>query len=190
MGILSMTYLDLGDEGYFDRLTGLHSPEIFYDFLKKAIAEETRRPEQQVALIRFRLRLKADPYVEQAPTNQKGQGGAKEGEELRGTYRGSADDVANDVASSLVAYDVAKLAKRLTTLTRSSETLVRIGQRTFLLLAKVAGEDELSDLEQRFAMALSQVSVDEEEEPSTVDIDGFVHREGEELLDFLERVGV
>ncbi len=180
----------LETDGHIDLLTGLDAPEIFYRFLEKAISSSGRYPSRSVAIIRVRLGL----------------------ESLR---RSSIE-----VSDEGLAFRVVQLAKILRSHTRSDEHLVRIGEVTFLILVTVGKSGEIDAISSRLARALAEatlgraslvVSVDgpipvekvtslhevyqsiEVEVagyPIQISIDGFLHETGEEMISFLERVGV
>ena len=180
----------LQTDGHIDLLTGLDAPGIFYRFLEKAISSSGRYPSRSVAIIRVRLGL----------------------ESLR---RSSIE-----VSDEGLAFRVVQLAKILRSHTRSDEHLVRIGEVTFLILVTVGKSGEIDAISSRLARALAEatlgraslvVSVDgpipvekvtslhevyqsiEVEVagyPIQISIDGFLHETGEEMISFLERVGV
>jgi hypothetical protein len=180
----------LETDGHIDLLTGLDAPGIFYRFLEKAISSSGRYPSRSVAIIRVRLGL----------------------ESLR---RSSIE-----VSDEGLAFRVVQLAKILRSHTRSDEHLVRIGEVTFLILVTVGKSGEIDAISSRLARALAEatlgraslvVSVDgpipvekvtslhevyqsiEVEVagyPIQISIDGFLHETGEEMISFLERVGV
>ena len=180
----------LQTDGHIDLLTGLDAPGIFYRFLEKAISSSGRNPSRSVALIRVRLGLEA--------------------------LRRSSIEVSDEG----LAFRVVQLAKILRSHTRSDEHLVRIGEVTFLILVTVGKSGEIDAISSRLARALAEatlgraslvVSVDgpipvekvtslhevyqsiEVEVagyPIQISIDGFLHETGEEMISFLERVGV
>jgi len=180
----------LQTDGHIDLLTGLDAPGIFYRFLEKAISSAGRNPSHSVALIRVRLGLEA----------------------LRRSSIEASDEG--------LAFRVVQLAKILRSHTRSDEHLVRIGEVTFLILVTVGKSGEIDAISSRLARALAEatlgraslvVSVDgpipvekvtslhevyqsiEVEVagyPIQISIDGFLHETGEEMISFLERVGV
>ena len=180
----------LETDGHIDLLTGLDAPGIFYRFLEKAISSVGRNPSRSVALIRVRLGLEA--------------------------LRRSSIEVSDEG----LAFRVVQLAKILRSHTRSDEHLVRIGEVTFLILVTVGKSGEIDAISSRVARALAEatlgraslvVSVDgpipvekvtslhevyqsiEVEVagyPIQISIDGFLHETGEEMISFLERVGV
>ncbi len=180
----------LETDGHIDLLTGLDAPGIFYRFLEKAISSVGRNPSRSVALIRVRLGLEA--------------------------LRRSSIEVSDEG----LAFRVVQLAKILRSHTRSDEHLVRIGEVTFLILVTVGKSGEIDAISSRLARALAEatlgraslvVSVDgpipvekvtslhevyqsiEVEVagyPIQISIDGFLHETGEEMISFLERVGV
>jgi GGDEF domain-containing protein len=152
-------------DGRIDILTGLDAPEIFYKFLERAIAQSSRNQEQITALLRFRLTF--------------------------------------DEVTQSVDFEVAALSDFLKKRTRADENLVRIGEVTFLLLARVANEDELEKMIERFSQAIpdfqarysgKRKSVDSDQVStkfaSQVEISAFCYKNGESMLDFLERAGV
>lgn len=177
-------------DGRIDRLTGLDAPEIFYRFLEKAIFSTRRDPSHSVALVRVRLGL----------------------ESLRKASFG--------VSDSGLAFRVAQLAGILQSQTRSDEHLVRIGEVTFLILARVSDSNDLEAMRSRLVRALADLKFNSAENGKTVDrtvavesesglpltdqsieveldgyrfdisVDSFLHNEGEEMLELLERAGV
>lgn len=180
----------LETDGHIDLLTGLDAPEIFYRFLEKAISSSGRNPSRSVAIIRVRLGL----------------------ESLRNSLI--------EVSDEGLAFRVVQLAKILRSHTRSDEHLVRIGEVTFLLLVTVGQSGEIDGISSRLAIALAEATLDRaslgvsvdgptpvergtslhevyqsiEVEvagyPIQISIDGFLHETGEEMISFLERVGV
>ena len=180
----------LQTDGHIDLLTGLDAPGIFYRFLEKAISSAGRSPSRSVALIRVRLGL----------------------EPLR---RSSIE-----VSDEGLAFRVVQLAKILRSHTRSDEHLVRIGEVTFLILVTVGRSGEIDAITSRLTRALAEATIDcaslgvsvdgptpvekgtalheahrsiEVEVagyPIQISVDGFLHRTGEEMIAFLERVGV
>ena len=180
----------LDADGRIDRLTGLDAPEIFYRFLEKAIFSKRRDPSHSVALVRVRLGL----------------------ESLRMASFG--------VSNSGLAFRVAQLAGILQSQTRSDEHLVRIGEVTFLILARVSDSNDLEAMRSRLVRALADLKFNSTENGETVDrtvaaesesglplthqsieeeidgyrfeisVDSFLHKEGEEMLELLERAGV
>lgn len=177
----------LETDGQIDLLTGLDSPEIFYRFLKKGISASERSQSHVVTLIRVRLELS------------------------------SLQELGTEVNNSGMAFRILLLSKFLQSQTREDENLVRIGEATFLILAKVENSFDLDSISRRFKKALAEVKFDGDgvensvDNLSTVDVDsavgqsvsleiagypvrvavdGYLHQRGEEMLDFLERVGV
>jgi len=75
-----------------------------------------------------------------------------------------------EVSDEGLAFRVVQLAKILRSHTRSDEHLVRIGEVTFLILVTVG--------------------IEVAGYPIQISIDGFLHETGEEMISFLERVGV
>jgi GGDEF domain-containing protein len=158
-------------DGRIDILTGLDAPEIFYGFLKQAIAHSSRNSDELLVLVRMRISEKLS---------------------LSKSYDGKS-----------LEFEVAALADFIKGRTRSDENLVRIGEGTFLLLARVMNEQGHGEMLNRFRSALADFrpvlrgevnSVDEEKmstEPSLqVEVLSFTYRIGESMLDFLERAGV
>ena len=152
-------------DGRIDVLTGLDAPEIFYKFLERAIAQTSRNPDHITALLRFRLTF--------------------------------------DESTQSVEFEVAALSDFLKKRTRADENLVRIGEVTFLILTRVANEDELARMIERFSQAIPDFQarysgkrefVDSDQAStkfaSQVKISAFLYKNGESMLDFLERAGV
>ena len=152
-------------DGRIDVLTGLDAPEIFYKFLERSIAQTSRSQERITALLRFRLSF--------------------------------------DEITSSVEFEVAALSDFLRKRARADENLVRIGEVTFLLLARVTNEDELAKMTMRFLKAIPDFQARYSEKSKSVDSDlmsmryasqveisAFCYKDGESMIDFLERAGV
>lgn len=178
-----VTLPPVATDGRVDILTGLDAPEIFYKFLQKEIAAARRNPGYLLTLLRIRMDVArlVDFHCHLSPNNSK--------------------DI-QDITAFL-EIEVAALANSLRAITRSDENLVRIGDVTFLVMARVGSEGEVDSTLARFKMSLAEVGLakvrgDENVEKLVpVDIqetyffvDAFVYETGEEILDFLERAGV
>ena len=125
-----------------------------------------------------------------------------------------------EVSDEGLAFRVVQLAKILRSHTRSDEHLVRIGEVTFLILVTVGRSGEIDAIASRLSRALVEATIDcaslgvsvdgptpvekgtalyeahrsiEVEVagyPIQISVDGFLHGTGEEMIAFLERVGV
>ena len=180
----------LDADGRVDLLTGLDAPEIFYRFLSKAILSTRRDSSRRVALLRVRLGI----------------------EPLRRAR--------NKISDSGLSFRVVQFAEVLRSQTRSDEQVVRIGEVTFLILARVRDVSEVEAMSSRFISAIADAKFDRDSNLESVDssvtvergssaqagdqsididiagypfevfMDTYLHIEGEEMLEFLERVGV
>lgn len=175
-----MRHLALQIHEQTDKLTGLDAPEIFYKFLEKALASETRNNGFRTSLVRFRLSIVNEGLItrERSAVANPGHTTIQSTDEPEDPF---------DSESSLA---VALFAKFLSGVIRSNETVTRVGEMTFLLLAHVKDEGELLSLENRFKGAISQINLKQGSCDFAVDIDGFIHQPDEDMLDFLQRADV
>lgn len=181
-------HLTLETDGRVDLLTGLDAPEIFYRFLHKAIAKAEREMGQdhargvtsRLALVRFRLvgvhGESLFPKIASLDQSQVSEGVDRDNQRLLEV---------NDLA-----FSVAHLSKYLSEMVRADENLARLGEVTFLLVAQIGSTDDLTGLLRRFEVSLSQFDLQWRERRLTVEITGFIHQQGENLLDLLERAEV
>lgn len=178
-----VTLPPIDTDGRMDILTGLDAPEIFYKFLQKAIASVGRNPSHLLTLLRIRIDI----------------------DQLIDIYRRLSRSKFINVEdiTSFIEFEVAALANSLRTLTRSDENLVRIGDVTFLVMARISNNDDLAATLARFRKSLAEMGLarvrggEVVERMITVDgqethfsVDAFVYETGEEMLDFLQRAGV
>lgn len=183
-------------DGRIDILTGLDAPEIFYKFLEQSISRSARRADELTALIRFRMSAnviedEVDAVEENVPkvtdfTLQSQQISSQESS-----------------ASIVLDFQVAALADFLKRESRADENLTRIGEGTFLLLVRVANDEELGKAMGRFSDLLADFCDLHEKRDSAVEIEelsiprsfeialsGFLYEPGESMLNYLERVEV
>ena len=208
-------HLTLETDGRVDLLTGLDAPEVFYKLLEKSIALAKRDTRINVSLIRFRLtRSDGQPLFQKAVADEledaaSGPGNAASGPGNAASGPGNAASGPGNAASELrnsesleaqseeflvraneLAFSVAKVGKRLTDLVRSDENVARLGEVTFVLVARVEKEENLEGLLRRFESSLSQLDLACGSERLSVEIECFTHQQGETLLDLLERAHV
>ena len=186
-----MRHLALQSDGQVDQLTGLDAPEIFYKFLEKALASEKRNHGIRTAIVRFRLSIVNENL------NTRGNESTSHGEKgliqiadhgEKGLIQIAHQD--ENLFDSESSFAVALFAKFLSRISRSEENITRIGELTFLLLAHVKDEAELLRLENRMKEAIAEVDLKQGKCDFSVNIEGFMHQHGEEMLDFLEKAEV
>ena len=179
-------HLVLESDGQVDLLTGLDAPEIFYRFLRKAIARAERESTQDrnhegnspLALVRFRL--------------VSAGGGTLLSRFLALEERNEELDHDEEIILEInsLAFLVAKVGTLLSELIRADENLTRLGETTFLLVAHIGTDGDLSGLLRRFEVSVSQLDLQWRGHLITVEIAGFIYQQGESLLDLLERAEV
>lgn len=196
--ITMKNHLTLETDGRVDLLTGLDAPEVFYRLLEKSIAMAQRDNRIDIALVRFRLmRSDGQPLFRQVAADEledaaSGIGNAASGlgnvaRELRNADEFEAQGEAFLARANELAFAVAKLGKHLTDLVRSDENVARLGEVTFVLVARVAKEGDLEGLLRRFEASLSQLDLTWSGDRLVVEIESFTYHQGENLLDLLER---
>ena len=192
--ITMKNYLTLETDGRADLLTGLDAPEVFYRLLEKSIAMAQRDKRIDIALVRFRLmRSDGQPLFRQVAADELED--AASGLGNAASELGNADEFEAQSEEFLaraneLAFAVAKLGKRLTDLVRSDENVTRLGEVTFVLVARVAKEGDLEGLLRRFEASLSQLDLTWGGDRLVVEIKSFRYHQGENLLDLLERAHV
>lgn len=178
-----VTLPPVATDGRVDILTGLDAPEIFYRFLQKAIASSGRNPGHLLTLLR--IRIDVDQLID--IHHRLSRGNSLGVEEL----------------SAFIEFEVAALANSLRNITRSDENLVRIGEVTFLVMARISSESDVAATLARFKKSLAEVGLARVRGDEVVEklvpvdiqgtnffVDAFVYETGEEMLDFLQRAGV
>jgi hypothetical protein len=156
--------IDFSNDGQRDFLTGLMAPEPFYRYLQQELAFSKRYPELKVGAIKI-------------------------------------------VASALSATEdreqrLVELAHFLKKAIRADELITRIGEYTFISIVRIRNDDPamdpektLSRVEERLREALKIDALSEREGEGSakvisVEISGYVHKNGENYLEFLERAEV
>jgi GGDEF domain-containing protein len=159
-----MGAIDFSNDGQRDFLTGLMAPEPFYRYLQQELAFSKRYPEMKVGAIK----IVASALSAKADKEQR----------------------------------LVELAHFLKKATRADEIATRIGEYTFISLVRIKignpdmnPEIALSSIEERLRAALSiealsEKGFDGEKKILPVEISGYIHRENENFLEFLERVEV
>jgi hypothetical protein len=140
-------------DGRVDLLTGLDAPEIFYRFLAKAISSSLRDRSHRIVLVRVRLGL--EPLSHSSISVTEGS----------------------------LAFRVVQFAGFLQSQTRSDEHVVRIGEVTFLILAKVRNQGEATSMVSRLLRSLADAKFDRDGDSGSVDDRSLVEREYVERSD-------
>lgn len=188
----------LETDGHIDLLTGLAAPEIFYRFMEKAISSTGRDPSRAVALMRVRLGLES---LRRSSIEVSNDG-------LAFCIVQFAKFLQSHTRSDEHLVRIGEVTFLILVTVRDSSKVGAISSRLITALADarfdgVLGSESVdrnSPVEKGSALlgtlgtidqfSHKSVEIDVSGYPMQVSVDGFLHQAGEEMLTFLERVGV
>lgn len=188
----------LETDGHIDLLTGLAAPEIFYRFMEKAISSTGRDPSRAVALMRVRLGLE--------PLRRSSIEVSNDGLAFRIVQ--FAEFLQSHTRSDEHLARIGEVTFLILVTVRDSSKVGAISSRLITALADARFDGALGsesvdrDLPVEKGSALlgtpgtidqfshKSVEIDVSGYPMQVFVDGFLHQAGEEMITFLERVGV
>ena len=192
----------LETDGHIDLLTGLDAPEIFYRFMEKAISSTGRDPSRAVALMRVRLGLE--------PLRRSSIEVSNDGLAFRIVQ--FAKVLQSHTRSDEHLVRIGEVTFLILVTVRDSSKVGAISSRLITALADARFDEALGsesvdgylpvekgsaslgipgtiDQSSHQSSHLS-VELDVSGYPMQVSVDGFLHQAGEEMITFLERVGV